>query len=109
MLTLLCAPARYIQGRDATRQLGPEMAKLGLNGRAMVIAGRSAIRSLSTMWEQTFAGAGISFRVRQFGGECSTPEIDAGVAEAKVYQAEVIVGAGGGKCLDTARARLPPP
>ena len=80
------------------------MAKLGLNGRAMVIAGRSAIRSLSTMWEQTFAGAGISFRVRQFGGECSTPEIDAGVAEAKVYQAEVIVGAGGGKCLDAARA-----
>ncbi len=104
MLTLFCAPARYIQGRDATLQLGPEMAKLGLDGPAMLIAGRSAIRSLSTIWQQTFAGAGTSFQVRQFGGECSTPEIDAGVAQAKAYQAGVIVGAGGGKCLDAARA-----
>lgn len=104
MLSLFCAPARYIQGREATRQLGPEMAKLGLAGPAMVIAGRSAIRALSTIWAETFANAGISFQIRHFGGECSIPEIDAGIAAAKACQAGVIVGAGGGKCLDTARA-----
>lgn len=80
------------------------MAKLGLTGPAMVIAGRSAIRSLSAIWADTFAGAGIAFQVRPFAGECSMPEIDSAVAKAKTYHAGVIVGAGGGKCLDTARA-----
>src|SRR5271154_1155605 len=104
MLALFCAPARYTQGRDAPRQLGPEMAKLGLTGPAMVIAGRSAIRTLSATWADTFAGAGIAFHVRHVGGECSMPENDSAVAEAKAYNTGVIVGAGGGKCLASARA-----
>jgi glycerol dehydrogenase len=104
MLSLFCAPARYIQGREATRQLGPEMAKLGLSGPALVIAGRAAAATLSETWKESFGAAGFSFQVRPFGGECSAPEIDAGVAQAKSCKAGVIVGAGGGKCLDTARA-----
>lgn len=80
------------------------MTKLGLDGPAMVIAGRSAIRGLSAIWADSFAAARISFQVQPFGGECSLEEIDTAVAEAKACQARVIVGAGGGKCLDTARA-----
>ena len=50
-----------------------------------------------------FRGAGTVFQVRQFGGECSTPEIDAGVAQAKAYQAGVIVG--GGRQMSGCRPR----
>jgi len=32
MLSIFCAPSRYVQGRNATSQLGPEMKKLGLQG-----------------------------------------------------------------------------
>jgi glycerol dehydrogenase len=104
MLKVFCAPARYLQGKDATAELGPQMKKLGLDGPALIIAGASAIRLLTPRWEETFRQAGIAFGIRKFGGECSEPEIDAGVAEARARGARVIVGAGGGKCLDTARA-----
>jgi glycerol dehydrogenase len=104
MLSVFCAPARYIQGRDATRRLGTEMAKLGLGVPALIIAGGSAIAALSEVWRESLGAAGIAFEVRRFGGECSAPEIDAGAAQAKSCRAGVIVGAGGGKCLDTARA-----
>ena len=39
-----------------------------------------------------------------FGGECSQPEIDRAVAVAHEMGARTIVGAGGGKALDTSRA-----
>jgi glycerol dehydrogenase len=50
------------------------------------------------------AAAGWHHRVRVFGGECTAAEIDAVAAEARSLGATVIVGAGGGKCLDAARA-----
>lgn len=104
MLALFCAPARYVQGRDATAELGAQIAKLGLGDNALVIAGKSVIDLLSNTWKESLGGARISYRVRQFGGECSNREIDAGIADAKASRANFIIGAGGGKCLDAARA-----
>jgi glycerol dehydrogenase len=104
MLAVFCAPARYIQGRQATAELGQQMSHLGLAGPALIIAGRSAIERMAPTWEQALSGAGIEHAVRAFGGECSQAEIEAGAAQARALGARVIIGAGGGKCLDTARA-----
>lgn len=104
MLKVFCAPARYLQGKNATAELGPQMKRLGLNGPALIIAGASAIRLLTPTWDETFRQAGTAFSVRRFGGECSEEEIDAGITEARAKGARAVVGAGGGKCLDTARA-----
>lgn len=104
MLKVFCAPARYLQGKNATAELGPQMSRLGFGGPALVIAGASAIRLLTPAWEETFRQASVPFSVRKFGGECSEQEINAGIAEARAKGAHVIVGAGGGKCLDAARA-----
>jgi glycerol dehydrogenase len=104
MLKVFCAPARYLQGKNATAELGPQMNRLGLGGPALIIAGTSAIRLLTPTWDETFRQAGVAFNVRKFGGECSEAEIAAGIAEARATGTRVIVGAGGGKCLDAARA-----
>jgi glycerol dehydrogenase len=104
MLSIFCAPARYVQGRDATAALGAEMKKLGLGGTALVVAGRTPARLLAAVWEQTFAEAGIAHAIHLFGGECSRPEIERGKAAARAARATVVVGAGGGKVLDAARA-----
>lgn len=104
MLSIFCSPSRYTQGKDATQFLGQEMAALGLAGPALVVAGRSAAALLSETWAQTFRDAGIAYQVCQFGGECSLAEIARVKAEAGQRQTRVIVGAGGGKALDTARA-----
>ncbi len=104
MLKVFCAPARYTQGFNATEQLGAEMRKLGLDGPALIVAGRSAIRLLSETWEKTFADAGMRHEVFRFGGECTGAEIRRGSQAALDTKARVVIGAGGGKALDTARA-----
>ncbi len=104
MLSVFCAPSRYTQGEGATQSLGPEMAFLGLTGPALIVAGKSAIALLSDVWRKTLRDAGYAYEVAPFGGECCVGEIEKVKAEAREQKAGVIVGAGGGKTLDTARA-----
>lgn len=104
MLSIFCAPLRYVQGRDATLQLGEEVRKLGLGTKALVIAGRAARRLLDATWTQTFHQAGFAHTVFDFAGECTHDEIERGKSAALAAGAEVIIGAGGGKVLDTGRA-----
>jgi glycerol dehydrogenase len=104
MLSVFCSPSRYTQGKNATASLGKEMAGLGLGGPALVVAGRSAVRLLSETWHRTFREAAIAHAVHPFGGECSPAEIERAKEAARRQKARVIIGAGGGKVLDTARA-----
>lgn len=104
MLSVFCSPSRYTQGKNATAMLGTEMANLGLNGPALIVGGRSPIRLLSDTWKRTFAEAGIAFAVHEFGGECTLAEIERIKKAATQKGSQVIVGAGGGKVLDAARA-----
>jgi glycerol dehydrogenase len=104
MLAVFCSPSRYTQGKNATASLGQEMVGLGLRGPALVLAGRSAVRLLTDVWDTTFRDAAIDHAVHPFGGECSPAEIERVKAAARQHKARVLVGAGGGKVLDTARA-----
>src|SRR6266571_5064036 len=104
MLSVFCSPSRYTQGKNATASLGHEMTRLGLEGPALIVAGRSAISLLSETWRCSLSEAGISYSLHRFGGECSLSEIERVKAAAGESRARVIVGAGGGKVLDTARA-----
>jgi glycerol dehydrogenase len=70
----------------------------------LIVASRSAVALLSKPWAETLPSAGFDYRVCDFGGECSIAEIEHVKATARQQQAGVIVGAGGGKALDTARA-----
>lgn len=104
MLHVFASPCRYVQGSGATASLGAEMRGLGLSGPVLILAGRSAQAQLAPMWAASLGAEGMAFAVCAFGGECCQREIDLGVAAAKQLGARTIVGAGGGKALDTARA-----
>ena len=104
MNKVFCAPARYTQGPHATEQLGNEICAIGLEGPAIIVAGGSAIRQLSDTWIQTFAAVKMSHAIFPFGGECTAVEIRRGCHAAREANARVVIGAGGGKVLDTARA-----
>jgi glycerol dehydrogenase len=104
MLTVFCSPSRYTQGKNATAVLGAEMAGLGLGGPALIVGGRSPIRLLSETWRRTFTEAGIAYAVHEFGGECSLSEIERIKQTAKQHKSQAVIGAGGGKVLDAARA-----
>jgi glycerol dehydrogenase len=73
MLKVLCSPARYVQGRDATRELGAELIRLGLAGHVLCIAGPSARRQIEPTLIETFGPRGIPFSILDFAGQCSFP------------------------------------
>src|SRR6185503_17711642 len=104
VLSVFCSPSRYTQGRNATAGLGAEMTALGLEGPALIVAGSSALARLADVWRETLGKAGIAYAVHRFGGECSHAEIARVEATGRAQRARVVVGAGGGKVLDTARA-----
>lgn len=104
MQRVFCAPFRYVQGDGITGRLATEMAVLGIADPVLVVAGRSAVATLAPIWADAMAAAGWHHRVRVFGGECTAAEIDALATEARSLGGRAVVGAGGGKCLDAARA-----
>ncbi|MBX9666810.1 MAG: glycerol dehydrogenase [Candidatus Obscuribacterales bacterium] len=104
MLSVFCSPTRYVQGRDATASLGSEIEKLGLGKKACLVASRSALKLLTDTWKATLTAHNISYALTEFGGECSRAEIDRIKSIATENKSELVIGAGGGKVLDTARA-----
>ncbi len=104
MLSVFCSPTRYTQGKNATQTLGQEMKTLGLEGPALIVAGKSAIALLTETWRGSLSQVGIAYAVHRFGGECSVAEIERVKAAARNERTRVVIGAGGGKVLDTARA-----
>ncbi len=100
---VLCSRAlRPRPRRDAIACLGARAA--GFSGKVLIIASRSARAILSGIWSETFPKCGLDFEILPFGGECSLAEISRGKEAACEIGATVIVGVGGGKALDTARA-----
>ncbi len=104
MLRVFCSPSRYTQGKGATAALGRELISLGLEGPTLFVAGKTAIGRLADTWKTSLAEVGIRYLVHCFGGECCLDEIERIKAAVRLAGARTIIGAGGGKVLDTARA-----
>ena len=90
MLSVFCSPSRYTQGRGATAALGREMAALGLEGPALIIAGKTVIGRLADTWKSSLDEAKMRHTVYRFSGECSTAEIDRAKAVARECGARTI-------------------
>ncbi|VDZ81655.1 glycerol dehydrogenase [Salmonella bongori] len=56
---------------------------------------------------KSLTDAGLSVEIAPFGGECSQNEIDRLRAVAEKIQCGAVLGIGGGKTLDTAKALAP--
>ncbi len=104
MLSVFCSPSRYVQGRNATAELGDQLKHIELTGKALIVASDATAGRLEAAWKKSLPPAGIQYRRYHFGGECSQAEIDAGTAAGREFGATLVIGAGGGKALDTSRA-----
>ncbi len=99
MLTTSIFPARYVQGAGALASLAEEVARLG--ERALAIVDPAVAGAVAA---PLAAPGAVAFTVERFGGECCDGEIDRLVAVARGADCRVVVGIGGGKALDTAKA-----
>ncbi len=102
MIRSLIAPRRYVQGSGALAEAGKFVAPLGK--RALVVWGPNVRPILTEPLTASLAKSGIELLSFEFSGECSRNQASLGIDQAKMEGATVVIGAGGGKAIDTAKA-----
>lgn len=102
MSKVMIFPNRYVQGAGAIHEIGDHVKKLGTKG--LVFGGQTGLASVKASIEASFLKNGLEIVIEQFGGECSRQEIDRVIAIVNQASIDVVVGVGGGKGLDTAKA-----
>jgi glycerol dehydrogenase len=96
------APMAYVQGRNVLEELGERLAPIA--DSALVLGDADVLEIVGDDAEASLEGSDVDATLEEFGGESSDDEIDRLTELARDTGAEAIVGAGGGKALDTAKA-----
>lgn len=102
MANILISPGKYLQGQGELGKLGAHAAAYG--NKALVLISKSGQGRFGRAVEESFGGTGADFVFEVFGGECSKGEIARLQKLFKDNGCDMVVGVGGGKILDTAKA-----
>lgn len=99
---LLSTPSAnaYVQEPGILAQAGKLIEKFGSN--VFIIGGKTAWSKARIALEPSLKAQGISYAYEQFGGECSFEEAER-LQKLVPEKAELVIGIGGGKALDTAK------
>lgn len=96
------SPSRYVQGKGEIKSIPNEVEKLG---DTPLIISDSLVWSLTSKdIKASFEDSDLSYKYEEFSGEASENEIKRLSKIAQDNNINVIVGVGGGKTLDTAKA-----
>jgi glycerol dehydrogenase len=101
MITTTIFPGRYIQGYEAIKRLKKLIPKYGTRG--FIILSPSSYENILPEIRESL-GESTEIVAEKFGRECSDEEINRLSDSATAGGCDVIIGIGGGKTLDTAKA-----
>lgn len=102
MYKIIIAPSKYLQGPAVLNNIGEHIRYLG--SKAFIIGGPTAIAILRDSGAENLKLNGIESFFETFSGECTRMSADEIAKKAVAFGAEVIVGTGGGRAIDTAKA-----
>lgn len=91
---------KYVQGYGAIHDLKKYVDWMG--SKFLVVASKNRMRELKGTLTEALSGKDLQFY--EFAGECSWPNIGRLMKAAKEFGAETLIGAGGGKVVDTVKA-----
>lgn len=99
---IIISPSKYVQGANVLESIGQYVKPLG--NKVLAIADGFVTELVGVTVSTSCEKADVALQMTEFVGECSRPEIERLMDIAKEYGADAIVGIGGGKTLDTAKA-----
>lgn len=102
MARIFISPSKYVQGPGELTCLG-EYAK-AYGDHALVVISEGGLRRSGDVITASLEAAGVAHTYDNFNGECSQAEIDRLVEVFRASGADFVVGVGGGKIFDTAKA-----
>lgn len=96
------SPGRYVQGPGALERLGEYVR--GIGESPIVLADDDVWKFVGRPVESSLAAAGLPVRREKFNGVPSAGEINRVVGIIEEAGADVVIGAGGGSTIDTAKS-----
>jgi glycerol dehydrogenase len=101
LLALAIAPAKVIRGAGVLQAAPAEIACLG--SRPLIIAGEHTLAITQKSLQPILEQQQLHTAQASYGADCSESSLKSLRKAAKEHKADVIIGVGGGKALDTAK------
>lgn len=99
---ILKSPAKYIQGDGVLKDL--DLYIKGMGKKFLVIISKSGTARIKPILNKCFDGKEYNLHYETFTGECTSAEIERLKNIGSEYGCSAVIGIGGGKIIDTAKA-----
>lgn len=102
MAKVLISPSKYVQGAGEMKKIGTYAA--GYGKKALVLISEGGYKRIGAQVEASCKEAGVEAIFDYFHGECSKNEINRLKSVVQEKSCDLVIGIGGGKIFDTAKA-----
>ena len=103
MANTIISPNRYVQGRGELKKICRSTLKK-LGKKLFVIISASGLKRVRDLLEKSFENTGMELVFEEFQGECCETEIKRLGSRFQENKCDLVVGVGGGKIHDSAKA-----
>ncbi|NES07199.1 MAG: iron-containing alcohol dehydrogenase family protein [Okeania sp. SIO2F4] len=101
LLSLNIAPAQIIRGKNALAESGETIARLGNN--PLIVGGDRSLSTIQPYLQSLLQSHNLKFTQANYGSDCSETSLANLRQTVATQKADLIIGIGGGKALDTAK------
>ncbi|MCH4886362.1 glycerol dehydrogenase [Acidaminobacter sp. JC074] len=102
MKKILISPSKYVQDNGALKELGKYTLQFGK--KALLVASSDDVNRVKDAIDETIKNYDVTLVAGTFGEECTSEEVQRLAEVCKTESCDVVIGLGGGKALDTAKA-----
>lgn len=99
---IFTSPNKYIQGKNELKNVGEYVQVLGK--KPLILSDETVWKITGEQIQASFNQEKLDFHFVEFNGEASVNEIDRVVVEGEKNNVDLVLGVGGGKTLDAAKA-----